>query len=113
VLIGKIIDSDLRFNTFLKEKKLTFGQWKTITASRIIDLQRAIGIMFETKDISTVQSRIKYMNKISGKLKTLTLLDSLLRRVSDNDTLEVIQRQMKAKALKFIKDEGLDHGNGD
>ncbi len=111
MLIGKIIDSDLRFNTFLKEKKLTFQQWKVWLVTKQIDLQRQILVLEEYRDTLDLKESIAIRAAIRGKRRMLNFFESLQRRVSSNDTIEVIQRDMKAKALRDI--DKWENGNAD
>lgn len=87
-------------------KQISFGQWKTWIASRQIDLERMADSLIakctgpEKQDIDTLIKAVE-------TLKELKLIKSLGMRVSENDTIDIINKQMKDKALKDIRDAGL------
>jgi hypothetical protein len=87
-------------------KQISFSDWKLWRARREIDLQRIADDLMP-QVIGPEKQDIDTLIKVVETLKELKLIKSLGLRVSDNDTLEIIQRQMKAKALRFIKNEGL------
>lgn len=80
----------------------TFAEWKTWRAMREIDLQRIADELLP-QVIGPEKQNVDLLIKVVETLKELRFIKSLKRRVSENDTLEIIQRQMKAKALRDIK----------
>lgn len=97
----------------IEDKKFDFGQWKTWVASRLIDLDRGIHILKESKDFVKDDLKEDLWKSLVSKCSQKLLLESLIRRTSDNDTLEVIQREMKRKAERDIKRLWDNHGQGD
>lgn len=91
---------------FINKKSISFEQWKTWRASREIDLSR-IADDLVSKCTGPEKQDIDTLIKVVETLKELKLIKSLGRRISDNDTIDIINRQMKVKALKDIRDAGL------
>ena len=90
----------------MNSKQISFGQWKTWRASRQIDLERMADNLI-SKCTGPEKQDIDTLIKTVETLKELKLIKSLGMRLSENDTIDIINRQMKAKALKDIKDAGL------
>lgn len=91
-------------------KQISFGQWKTWRASRQIDLERMADSLI-SKCTGPEKQDIDILIKTVETLKELKLIKSLGMRLSDNDTIDIINKQMKAKALRDI--DKWENGNGD
>lgn len=94
-------------NKKVVNEQWSFGKWQTWCASRIIDLQRGIHILTEALEFIDKDLRGEALEARMNKIAQLRLIESLQRRTGGNDTIDIINRQMKAKALKDIKDAGL------
>jgi len=84
-----------------------FGKWKTWAASRIIDIDRRIHILRETKSFVSEDMKRDYYKVIASLADAKLWIESIRRRAGENDTIDIINRQMKAKALKDIRDAGI------
>lgn len=95
----------------MQNKTISFGEWKTWVASRLIDLDRGIHILKESKDFVKDDMKEELWRALVSKASQKLFLESLQRRVSNNDTIDIINRQMKAKALADI--DKWENGNAD
>lgn len=98
----------------MNSKLINFGQLKTWWAARLIDLDRQINLL------SNVMNATEYLSEeikeearkaITNKIEERNRIKSIQRRSSDNDTIEIIQRDMKKKALRDI--DKWENGNAD
>lgn len=86
-------------------KQISFAELKTNWARRLIDLDRQITLLSNVLNMGEYLSdELKEEAEVSmsNKIDERNLIKSLQRRTSGNDTIEIIQRQMKAKALRDI-----------
>ena len=90
-------------------KTISFGQWKTWVASRLIDLDRRIHILKEAKDY--VENKEELWKTLVSLCSQKLWIESIVRRASSNDTVDIIARDMKKKALMDI--DKWENGNAD
>ena len=90
-------------------KTISFGQWKTWVASRLIDLDRRIHILKEAKDY--VENKEELWKTLVSLCSQKLFLESVVRRANSNDTVDIIARDMKKKALMDI--DKWENGNAD
>lgn len=92
-------------------KTISFGQWKTWVASRIIDLDRGIHILKQAAHFGTDELKREARHAAFSKHAEKMALESYLRRATGNDTVDIIARDMKKKALRDI--DKWENGNAD
>ncbi len=79
-------------------KQISFGQWKTWRASRQIDLERMADSLI-AKCTGPEKQDIDTLIKVVETLKELKLIKSLGMRLSENDTIDIINKQIKKPGL--------------
>lgn len=84
-----------------------FGKWKTWAESRIIDIDRRIHLLRETKNFVKDDMKRDYYKVIASLADAKLWIESIRRRAGENDTIDIINKQMKAKALRDIRDAGI------
>lgn len=92
-------------------KQISFGQWKTWVASRIIDLDRGIYILRQAQHFATDELKKEAERAAFSKHAEKMFLESIVRRATGNDTIDIIARDMKKKALRDI--DKWENGNAD
>lgn len=88
-------------------KTISFGELQTKWASRIIDIDRRIHILRETKSFVSEDMKRDYYKVIASLADAKLWIESIRRRAGENDTIDIINKQMKAKALRDIRDAGI------
>lgn len=82
----------------MNNKTISFGQWKTWRASRQIDLERMADSLI-SKCTGPEKQDIDTLIKVVETLKELKLIKSLGMRLSENDTIDIINKQIKKPGL--------------
>lgn len=95
----------------MNAKTISFGELKTKWASRLIDIDRRIHILRETKGFIADDMKEDYYKVIASLADAKLWIESIRRRAGENDTIDIINKQMKAKALRDI--DKWENGNGD
>jgi hypothetical protein len=87
----------------INKKLISFGEWKTQIAARIIDLGRRIHILRQAGHFANEELKTEARRAAFKKHAEKMWLESILRRASENDTVDIIARDMKRKALRDIR----------
>jgi len=80
-------------------KTISFGELQTKWASRLIDIDRRIHILRETKNFVKDDMKRDYYKVIASLADAKLWIESIRRRAGENDTIDIINKQIKKPGL--------------